>query len=124
MFFSFGSVYAESEVYTKVQTEATGDNASVHTEITNIVNQKEVKVESDDQGEIKVEVKDGEVNIESNTEASPTIVVSDVSEEEKTEGIEKEEEEIINQVEEIQAKIFSFLENFFSRLRDSLAFWH
>jgi len=117
MAFSLSFAYAESEVYTEVQTEATGDNASVHTEITNIVNQKEVKVESDEPGEIKVEIKDGEVKIESNTEASPTVIISDLTEE------EKKEEEITNQIKEIQLKIFSFLENLFSRLRKSLLFW-
>ncbi|NIO10874.1 MAG: hypothetical protein GTO40_23850, partial [Deltaproteobacteria bacterium] len=63
IFLSCAFVEAEAEVYTEVHTEATGDDASVHTEITNIVNQKEVKVESDEQGEIKVEIKDGEVKV-------------------------------------------------------------
>jgi hypothetical protein len=117
-FFSFGFAYATSEVYTEVKTEATGENASVHTEITNIVNQKEVRVESDQQGEIKVEVKDGEVKVES-TEASPTVVISDLTEGEATE----EEGEAINQVEELSTKIIIFLENFFSRLRERLFFW-
>ena len=119
MAFSLGFAYAESKVYTEVQTEATGENASVHTEITNIVNQKEVKVESDEQGEIRVEVKDGEVKVES-TEASPTVVITDLAEEEAIE----EQEEIIDQTETVKEKIFSFLENCFSRLRDSLIFWH
>lgn len=117
MVFSLTFAYAKSEVYTEVQTEVTGDDASVHTEITNIVNEKEVKVESDSPGEIKVGIKDGEVKIESNTEASPTVIISDLTEE------EKKEEEITNQIKKIQLKIFSFLENLFLRLRKSLLFW-
>ncbi len=120
MFFSFGFAYAESEVYTEIQTEATGDNASVHTEITNIVNQKEVKVESNSPGEIKVEINNGEVKVESNTEVSPTVVVSDLTEEEIKAREEKEPNE---QIREIREKISTFLENLFSRLRKALSFW-
>lgn len=119
MFFSFGFAYAKSEVYTEVQTEAEGDNASVHTEITNIVNEKEVKVESDEPGEIKVEIKNGEVKIESTPEASPKVTVADVNEEEA----KGKREVMINQVKEVQKRIASFLKSFFSRLRDRLLFW-
>jgi len=119
MIFSLSFVYAESEVYTEVQTEATGDDASVHTEITNIVNEKEVKVESDEPGEIKVEIKDSEVKIESSPEASSKVTISDLSEEEA----EEKEQEVISQVREIQKKISSFLENFFLRFRDIFSFW-
>lgn len=119
MFLNLGFAYAKSETYTEVQTEATGDNASVHTEITNIVNEKEVKVESDSPGEIKVGINDGEVKIESNTEASPKVIISDLSEEEA----KGKKEVIISQVKEVQKKIFSFLENFFLRLRDRFFFW-
>lgn len=119
VFFSFSFAYAKSEVFTEVQTEAEGDNASVHTEITNIVNEKEVKVESDEPGEIKVEIKDGEVKIESNPEASPKVTISDVSEEE----VEEKEQAIVSQIREIRKEIVSFLESFFSRLHDRLFFW-
>jgi len=112
---NFNLAYAESKVYTEVNTEG----GEVYTEITNIVNDKEVKVESDSQGEIKVEVKNGEVNIESNLEASPKVTILGVSEEETGEI----EEETLSQVEEIQVKIFSFFENFFSRLQASFFFW-
>lgn len=118
MFFSLGFAYAGSEVYTEIKTEATGENASVHTEITNIVNEKKVRVESDEQGEIKVEVKNGEVKVES-TEASPTVIINDLTEEEAAE----EKEEAVSQVEELQIKVVTFLENFFSRLRERLFFW-
>lgn len=119
MFLNLGFAYAKSETYTEVQTEATGDNASVHTEITNIVNEKEVKVESDSPGEIKVGINDGEVKIESNTETSPTVTISDVSEEEA----KGKKEVMISQVKEVQKKITSFLESFFLRLRDRFLFW-
>lgn len=119
IFSSLSFAYAKSETYTEVQTEAEGDNASVHTEITNIVNQKEVKVESDEPGEIKVEVKNGEVKIESSPEASPKVTISDVSQEE----VKGKKEIVISQVREVQKKIFSFLENFFLRLRERFFFW-
>ena len=119
MFLNLGFAYAKSETYTEVQTEATGDNASVHTEITNIVNEKEVKVESDEPGEIKVEIKNGEVKIESSSEASPKVTISDVSQEEA----KGKREIVISQVKEVQKKIFSFLENFFLRLRNRFFFW-
>jgi len=114
--FNFGFAQAKSEIYTETHTEATGNDASVHTEITNIVNQKEVKVESDKPGEIKVEVKNGEVKIESSPEASPTVITSDSGEGEETETA-------VSRVEQIQKKIFSYLENFFSHLRKTLFFW-
>lgn len=114
------SNFNSTSVETVVKNEASGENASVHTEITNIVNDKEVRVESDEQGEIKVEVKDGEVKVESNTQSSPTVVISDLDEEEMT---EEEKEEAIEEIETIQEKIITFFDNFFSRLRTRLFFW-
>ncbi len=91
-----------------VKTEVSGENAQVHTEITNIVNDKEVKVESNQPGEIKVEVKDGEVKIETSPSITPTVTVSH-----SEEKIETEERKIVKRV---RLRISSFLGNLFSRI--------
>lgn len=109
-----------SQVETTVKTEATGENASTHTEITNIINGEETHVESDQPGEIKVEVKDGEVKVESSSEVQPTIFVSEPSQEETKE----ERKEVFGQVEAIKERLFSLIEVLFSRLRESLSFFH
>jgi hypothetical protein len=106
-----------SQVETTVKTEVAGENASAHTEITNIVNGEETKVVSDEPGEIKVEVKDGEVKIESSSEVQPTVVISEPSQEE----IEEKKEETSNRVEEMKERVFSFFENWLGRLRERLS---
>lgn len=98
-----------------VETEASGDKASVHTEITNIVNGQETQVESDQPGEIKVEVKDGEVKVESSSEVQPTIILDQEGEEKK--------EEMINQTETIKTRIINFFENLISRLKEKFSFF-
>jgi hypothetical protein len=108
-----------ANVETVIETEVSGENASVHTEITNIVNDKETKVESDQPGEIRVEVKNGEVKVESSPEVQPTVVITDLTQEET----EEKTEEAVSQVKEIQIRISSFLENLISRLRNTLFFW-
>ena len=106
-----------SQVETTVKTEVSGENASAHTEITNIVNGEETKVVSDEPGEIKVEVKDGEVKIESSSEVQPTVVISAPSQEE----VEEKKEEVTNRVEEMKERVFSFFENWLGRLRERLS---
>jgi len=113
------SNFNATNVETVVKNEATGDNASVHTEITNIVNDKEVKVESNEPGEIKVEIDNGEVKVES-TEASPTVTITEREEDEMT---EEEKEAVIEEVETFQQKIVSFFEDFFSRFQAKFFFW-
>jgi len=113
------SNFNATNVETVVKNEATDDNASVHTEITNIVNDKEVKVESNEPGEIKVEVNNGEVKVES-TEASPTMTITEREEEEMT---EEEKEEVVEKVETFQQRIITFFEDFFSRFQAKLFFW-
>ena len=108
---------AESEV--RVKNEVSGDNATVETKITNIVNDKEVRVESDQPGEIKVEVKNGEVKVESSPEAQPTVIITDLTQEES----EEQAEEAVSQVGKIQRRILAFWENWLSRLRETLFFW-
>jgi hypothetical protein len=110
-----------SHVETTIKTEATGENASVHTEITNIVNGKETRVESDQPGEIRVEVKNGEVKVESSSDIQPTITISGGSDEEVE--ILGEEVEVKTQAEEIRTKIVNFFEDLVSRLRRTLFFW-
>ena len=100
-FSNFRFAEAKAEVYTEVNTEG----GEVYTEIINIVNGKEVKVESDEQGEIKVEVKDGEVKVESDTKSSPTVVITDLDEEE--EMTEEEKKEVIEEIETVQEKIIT-----------------
>jgi hypothetical protein len=108
---------------TVVKSEATGDDASVHTEITNTVNDKEVRVESNEPGEIKVEVNNGEVKVES-TQASPSVIINDLSKESPTdEGKEEMKKEMVEEMKTIQDKIITFLEDFFSRLQTKLFFW-
>jgi len=113
------SNFNSTNVETVVKNEASGENASVHTEVTNIVNGKEVKVESNEPGEIKVEVNNGEVKVES-TGASPTVTITEKEEKEMT---EEEKEEVIEEVETFQQRIISFFEDFFSRLQTKIFFW-
>ena len=100
-----------SNVETDITTEATGENASVHTEITNIVNGEETHVESDQPGEIKVEVKDGEVKVESSSDVQPTITIS-----------EPNQGEMTSRVEGIKERVFSFFEDLISRLKKTFFF--
>jgi hypothetical protein len=122
-----GLVEAEVEVYNEVHTEAQGSNASVHSEITTVVNGEETKVESDQPGEIKVEVKDGEVKVETDPEINPTVIVSDpepdptVFEHQKAE-IETQESAALNRLTAMRSKISRFFKNLFSRLKD-LTIW-
>jgi hypothetical protein len=117
------SNFNATNVETVVKNEASGENASVHTEITNIVNDKEVKVESNEPGEIKVEMNNGEVKVES-TQASPHVIINDLPEESPTdEGKEEMKKEMVEEMEIIQDKIITFLEDFFSRLQTKLFFW-
>lgn len=111
-----------SDINSVTKSEATGENASVHTEVTNIVNDKVIKVESNEPGEIKVEVHNDEVKIESSPESSPQVTITNLSEEDKEEML-KETEEVISKTEQIQTTISSFLENIFSRLYETLVFW-
>lgn len=103
-----------AQVETVVRNEVSGENASVETEITNVVNQKEVRVESNQPGEIRVEVKDGEVEIESSPEASPTVTISESTGEVKGET---------QAIRRIKLRLFSFWSNLLSRLRSRLFFW-
>lgn len=107
-----------SQVETTVKTEVAGENASAHTEITNIVNGEETHVESDQPGEIKVEVKDGEVKVESGSDIQPTIIIAEPSQEE----VEEKKEEVSNRVEEIKERFISFFEDLISRLRKAFFF--
>lgn len=104
------SAYASS-AESVVRTEVSGENATVHTEITNIVNDKEVKVESDQPGEIKVEVKDGEVKIETSPSITPTIIIENQENQEVQENQER-----FKIVEKIRIEIRSFLDNLFLRI--------
>jgi len=111
-------VFNTSQVETTVKTEVSGENASVHTEITNIVNGEETHVESDQPGEIKVEVKDGEVKVESSSEVQPTIIIAEPSPTE----VEEKKEEVSNRVEEMKERFISFFEDLISRLRKAFFF--
>ena len=105
-------VFNTSQVETTVKTEVTGENASAHTEITNIVNGEETHVESDQPGEIKVEVKDGEVKVESSQAVSPTITTGEADEQEA----ERIQIRAFRQVEEMKNKVFDFMSNLFSKI--------
>ena len=83
------SNFNSSNIELVVKSEATGENASVKAEVTNIVNQNVTRVVSTQSGEIKVEVHDGEVKIESSPGVTPIITISQLGEEE----VKKTEEE-------------------------------
>ena len=97
-----------ANVETVIRTEATGENASVRTEITNIINGEVTHIESTSPGEIKVEVKNGEVKIESSDEVSPTVTIGREREIEETQG------RVFQQVENIKNRVFYFIRNLFS----------
>ena len=109
---------AESEV--RVKNEVPGENATVETKITNIVNDKEVRVESDQPGEIRVEVKNGEVKVTSSPEVQPTIIIG--QEEQENQENQEEQEEIASRVKEIRTRILAFWESFISRLKKAFFF--
>lgn len=111
--------FNSSDIESVVKSEASGENASVKTEVTNIVNQNVTRVVSTQSGEIKVEVKNGEVKVESSPEASPTVIISKQGEEATNQA---EEQETINRVNEVKSKIFSLLEDFFSKFRNIFSF--
>jgi hypothetical protein len=116
--FSSRLVEAKAEVYNEVHTEAQGSSASVHSEITTVVNGEEAKVVSDQPGEIRVEVNDGDVQIESEPEVTPTVIISEstAADQQKAE-IKKEKPEAFSRLTRVQSTIISFFENLFSRLK-------
>lgn len=106
------SNFNSSNVESVVKSEASGENASVKTEVTNIVNQNVTRVVSTQSGEIKVEVNDGQVKVESSPEVTPVITISKLSEEE----VEKTEEKAMSQIKEIKTGLFSFFENLVAKI--------
>ena len=106
------SNFNSSDIESVVRSEASGENASVKTEVTNIVNQNVTRVVSTQSGEIKVEVNDGQVKVESSPEVTPVITISKLSEEE----VEKTEEKAMSQIEEIKTGLFSFFENLVAKI--------
>jgi len=97
--------FNSSKIESVVKSEASGENASVKTEVTNIVNQNVTRVVSTQSGEIKVEVNDGQVKVESSPEVTPVITISKLS-----------EEEAMSQIEEIKTGLFSFFENLVAKI--------
>ena len=106
------SNFNSSSIKSVVKSEATGENASVKAEVTNIVNQNVTRVVSTQSGEIKVEVTNGTVKIESSPEVTPIITISQLSEEE----VKKTEEEAMSQIEEMKTGLFSFFENLIAKI--------
>ena len=106
------SNFNSSSIESVVKSEATGENVSVKAEVTNIVNQNVTRVVSTQSGEIKVEVNDGTVKIESSPGVTPIITISQLSEEE----VKKTEEEAMNQIEEMKTGLFSFFENLLAKI--------
>ncbi|HUS52230.1 MAG TPA: hypothetical protein VMX77_02060 [Candidatus Bathyarchaeia archaeon] len=101
-----------ADVETVVRTEATGKNASAKTEITNIVNGKVTKVESTGSGEIRVEVENGEVKVESDKKVLPAITTTQADKQEA----EKVQEEVSQRIERVKNKIFVLFRNLFSKI--------
>lgn len=94
---------SSSYIYSEAKTEVSGENATAETKIETTVNGQTTKVESNQPGEVKLEVKNGVAKIETNPSVTPTVVMTDLPE--KTN----------------KNQIISFLENFFSRF---LRFFH
>lgn len=69
-------VLLSENVQTVIKNEVNGENASVHTEITNNVNGTVTKVESDKPGEIRVETKDGKTQVSTNQKPDLSITTS------------------------------------------------
>jgi len=83
------SVLLSQNVETIIYTEATGGDASVKTEITNIVNGEVTKVESSKEGEIKVETKNGKTEVKISNENKAEKKVSESNIPEKTQPKKK-----------------------------------
>lgn len=86
-----------ANVETVVNNQVSGENSSVHTEITNTVNGKTTKVVSDKQGEIKVQVKNGEeanitqTNVSKTPINSPSVTKKEVVKSVKTTNVKTAE---------------------------------
>ena len=82
-FISLASVISNtnsSNIKSIIRNEVSGENATVKSEVTNVVNQNVTRVESNQPGEIKVEVKNGEVKVETSPAIIPTITTFKVEE--------------------------------------------
>lgn len=110
-------------VETHVTNEVSGENASVHTEIDNKVNDKSVHVETTGPGEIKVTIDNDEVDIQSGSITPIVTIKTEVensnSEETKipqNEKYEKADEEVKTNI------IISILKKILYNIRTILKF--
>ena len=66
-------------IYNEARTEVNGENASAHTQIITNVNGVETKVESDQPGTVKLEVKDGIATGAVSPTVSPTPEITELT---------------------------------------------
>lgn len=112
-FIALAFLAGSANVKTIINTQVSGESSSVNTEIVNTVNQKTTKIETDQVGEIKVEIINDEVKIETSPEISPKITISQ-EETVKGETIEVENEPLMP-ITDKKNKFFSFFRNLFSK---------
>ncbi len=117
---SFISNTNVSNVESVIRNEVSGQNASVKSEVTNVVNQNVTRVESNQPGEIKVEVKDDQVKIETSPEITPTITTYKL--EELTITPEPTMAEEREQIEQKVNGIFSFVDDLFKKISQLFVF--
>ena len=95
---------SSSYIYNEAKTEVSGESASAHTEITTNVNGVETKVERNQPGTVKVEVKNGETKIETIPSITPEITISNPA------------PEVFEEAKKMPEDIFSLIKNIFSKI--------
>lgn len=99
---------SSSYIYNEAKTEVSGENASARTEIITNVNGQETKIESNQPGEVKVEVKNGQATVITSPSITPIITLGVTA----TEPIPT----LPEKMEEIREDIFSLIKNLFSKI--------
>jgi len=113
---------SQADVYTKVINQVNGENASVSTEVTNIVNQNKTEIKSSHPGEIEVKIKNEKVEIKATPSAQiihtpPTSVSSaPVLENPPPSKIEKEIK-VTNFFETLRRQFYNFFSSLLTFLK-------
>jgi len=117
---------SDTVVENYVKSEATGDNASVETNINTKVNQTETTVKTNQSGEVEVNVKNGKVEVKTSKGVTPTIIIKQGGETvtpvssvagEETENQEEKMERIEIRIQNFIKSIFQKLLNFFGGVK-------
>lgn len=118
----FGVLVVATTIYSEVVSQVNGGNASVKTEVTNVVNGNTTKVESREPGTIKIIIKNGETQTQIEPQVSATISASFEPGATVAAEIEKKTQEIINNTVGKIVQTPTIFENLRQHLRDFLNF--